>query len=364
MFKFNLLKKAITPAIGISLLLVVSIFTVIGFQNWYNDFSNSLLVDVSSQTNLKQPVSVEGIIGDKLYLKTGEHNKINLVKINNIDCSISNKTLSKTLDFVNVSDCIENVSGIVKILLVTDIGVVEETKYITNRQLNVNSVNSCSTLTWEPNLNSVCLGESFTQNSLECSGETRLINGTKIATFWGPDPSTVCLDESFIQNSVDCSGQTRLINGTKIATSWSPDPNTVNLGVSFTQNSIDCLGQTRDSVGTKPVGPLNVVGSYTLTANYWCVEVVADCSLVSSSNTCLINFNKVGITESNQFTNKGQVSLSKGQSYTTSTINVVIASEFPETVSCSARWDSVTNKIQVRDFITNSYSAWIDIESY
>ncbi len=47
-------KKAMWPIVAIALFLVVSVFVVVGFQVWFNNYQSSLLAD--SQTRTTQVV--------------------------------------------------------------------------------------------------------------------------------------------------------------------------------------------------------------------------------------------------------------------------------------------------------------------
>ncbi len=44
-------KKAIGPVIAASLLIVVAVAALIGFQNWYNSYQTSILTEVDSKND-------------------------------------------------------------------------------------------------------------------------------------------------------------------------------------------------------------------------------------------------------------------------------------------------------------------------
>ena len=84
------------------------------------------------------------------------------------------------------------------------------------------------------------------QSNHGCSGTTSCVD-----TVWSPNRNTVCSGQSFTQES-NC-GRERTRSGTKTDTSWSPSPSTVCSGSTFTQTGQTC-DQTRTSVGTKTTG--------------------------------------------------------------------------------------------------------------
>jgi flagellin-like protein len=139
-------KKAISPVVATALLLVVAVSSVVGFQGWFSEFSSSMFVDVETQSSGQSSVSVEAIVGDKLYINSKNNVSISSIKINNNDCNINSSV--NGLDNFNISDCIQNVSGSANIVVVTNSGIYENYKYISGDSiyLSVPAVLDCSTL--------------------------------------------------------------------------------------------------------------------------------------------------------------------------------------------------------------------------
>jgi hypothetical protein len=96
----------------------VAVISVVGFQGWFSEFSSSTFIDVETQSSGQCSVSVEAIVREKLYINSKNNLSITSVKINNIDCNIN--TLSKGLDNLNISSCMENASGVANIIVVTN----------------------------------------------------------------------------------------------------------------------------------------------------------------------------------------------------------------------------------------------------
>jgi flagellin-like protein len=144
---FEKSKKAISPVVATALLLVVAVVSVVGFQGWFTEFSSSMLVDIETQSSEQSSVSVEAIVGDKLYINSKNNVSITSIKINNIDCNIN--TSIKGLENFNISDCIQNVSGSANIIIVTNSGIFESYKFISGSSssyLSVPAALDCSIL--------------------------------------------------------------------------------------------------------------------------------------------------------------------------------------------------------------------------
>ena len=127
-------KKAISPVVAVSLLLVVSVGAVVSFQGWFSEFSSTLLVDVekeisSSSVNLNP----EGIVGNNLYFSnSGNSNiSINSILINGKNCNLNNKSIGQGLSKFNISVCIENAtSPYQNLVVITENKIIEKTLYL------------------------------------------------------------------------------------------------------------------------------------------------------------------------------------------------------------------------------------------
>jgi hypothetical protein len=95
-------------------------------------------VDVETETSAFGTVSVEGLFGNKLYLNSKGNSSIISVKINDIDCNFNGSVSG--LDSINVSSCIENVSGAASIVVLTSDKIVESYKYVGGASTDSSSV--------------------------------------------------------------------------------------------------------------------------------------------------------------------------------------------------------------------------------
>jgi flagellin-like protein len=128
-------RKGISPVVATALLLVVAVVSVVGFSDWFETFSSTVFIDVETQSSGQNYLSVEGLIGEKLYLNSKGNSSINSVKINGIDCNFNGSVLG--LDSINVSSCIENVSGVANIVVVTSDKIIESYKYVDGSSVSV-----------------------------------------------------------------------------------------------------------------------------------------------------------------------------------------------------------------------------------
>jgi hypothetical protein len=134
---FGKSKKAISPVVATALLLVVAVISVVGFSGWFETFSSSTFIDIETQTTGQSSVTVEGLIGEKLYLNSKSNVSISSIKINDIDCNINSSV--NGLDNFNISDCMENVSGSAIIIVVTNSGIFESYKYVSGDSSTLSS---------------------------------------------------------------------------------------------------------------------------------------------------------------------------------------------------------------------------------
>jgi hypothetical protein len=121
-------KKAISPVIGIALLLVVVVIGSSGISIWYSSFSSDLFVEVNDEKKFTEVLTIENIIGENLYLSTTKSVYVDSISVGNLNCNF-NGSISG-LNPVNISSCIENVNGPINVIIVTNEGVFSTSKYI------------------------------------------------------------------------------------------------------------------------------------------------------------------------------------------------------------------------------------------
>ena len=114
---------------------MVAIVSVIGFQGWFGEFSSSVLVGVESDSEktLNSLVKVENLIGETLYVNSGDNLSISSITIGGINCNINSSYSG--LAKINVSGCVQNVSGSAEIIIVTGDKVLESFSYISGDRI-------------------------------------------------------------------------------------------------------------------------------------------------------------------------------------------------------------------------------------
>ena len=144
---FNLKSKnAISPVVSISLLLVVAVVSVVGFQNWFTTFSSSVFVDVELEsTNSFSDLKIEKLVGNILYLGNMEINNISVVdiEVDGINCNINLNSQERYIK-VNLSDCLENITILnPDIVVVTDTNIYEKRVLIDSEYVDISLSSNC-----------------------------------------------------------------------------------------------------------------------------------------------------------------------------------------------------------------------------
>lgn len=128
-------KKAISPVVATTLLLVVAVVAVVNFQTWFSIFSTSIFSDIEEQDLASLSTQIESVISGSLYFKnTGVENiTINSIKLNGVDCDISGEYQSGVSD-IDLSLCMQNVDiGEAEVVVYTDTKIYSE-------KFNLNSI--------------------------------------------------------------------------------------------------------------------------------------------------------------------------------------------------------------------------------
>lgn len=74
------MKKSLAPVVATSLLVVIGVVTVVGFQGWFTFFQTSTFNDIETKTSQNDQISIKEIIGETLYVNVeGNHNIITFV---------------------------------------------------------------------------------------------------------------------------------------------------------------------------------------------------------------------------------------------------------------------------------------------
>ncbi|MDA3856007.1 MAG: hypothetical protein PF569_07125 [Candidatus Woesearchaeota archaeon] len=110
---FSKTKKGISPVVAISLLLVVSVFAVVGFNNWYSSYSSNLLDDAQIKGDLDSMYSgINTLIDGNLYFNNPSSENLSILKVTvgGVDCNIL-ENIESGLGEIDLSSCSEDLNG-------------------------------------------------------------------------------------------------------------------------------------------------------------------------------------------------------------------------------------------------------------
>lgn len=122
--------KALSPVVGISLLIVVTVVSVVSFQIWFNTYSSDIFIQTEN-TNLISQTSIETISNGQLYLnhKANQNVTVNEILVNGNSC-FSNEELSQGTSNYSLENCISNLSGEIEVVLITNQGIQSKNIFI------------------------------------------------------------------------------------------------------------------------------------------------------------------------------------------------------------------------------------------
>lgn len=124
-------KKAISPVIAISLLVIVSVVAVIGYQNWLTSYESSNFIKIEEKSaETKNDVKIISFIDNILYVKNNGKNNFSLttIKIGDRDCNI-NDELVYGMNKINLTLC-RYEKGTQEIKLIGEDKLISEKKYL------------------------------------------------------------------------------------------------------------------------------------------------------------------------------------------------------------------------------------------
>ncbi len=122
-------KKAISPVVGSALLIVLTVISIVAFQNWFNNYSSSTFVDVEKQSSVDMTTNIETVVGNELYIKSsgqGNNSVINL-KINGVGCFVTLNSISSEMNEVIIDGCNSTIDvGMKEVIIQTEDKVISK----------------------------------------------------------------------------------------------------------------------------------------------------------------------------------------------------------------------------------------------
>jgi len=125
--------RAIGPVVATALLLVVSVSSVLLFQNWFQTFQSDLLSDIENRASIDS-VDILRLESDLLYIRNTNYFNLTTTELrigNNICTSAENISIPSGIISLDLDNCLSGLNkGVYKVVLITKNGVFSSSKYL------------------------------------------------------------------------------------------------------------------------------------------------------------------------------------------------------------------------------------------
>ena len=162
---FNMYKKAISPVVAVSLLLVVAVISIVGFQSWFNTFSTSTLSGVESQGSGDViATGAKTVVGGQLYFNNGYNGALEVtrVTIGGQDCNFTGSISSGLQNLTLSNNCTNGLSSAVsEIVVYTNKGIFSSKMKVGSVSGSSSNSNNDPSLSLTSNLTEVNYNESI-----------------------------------------------------------------------------------------------------------------------------------------------------------------------------------------------------------
>jgi len=136
-FNFNCYhKKAISSVTVVALLLIVTIISIVGFQNWFSGYFLKVFSDVEVKGDtVSTATGVNKLIGNNLYFMNNDDSNItvNKIKIGKNLCTLNNNQLKPGMNEIEIRSCLINLNPVEDVVIVVDGKIYTKTIFIKNR---------------------------------------------------------------------------------------------------------------------------------------------------------------------------------------------------------------------------------------
>lgn len=197
-------RKALSPVVAISLLLVVTVVSVTGFLNWHVQYSSTKFTTIEDKSNNNiNEIEILSVIDGIVYVKNTfkENYTYDRLMVGDNDCAI-NKNLTLGVNKIDIKNCISNILGSNEILIQTKDGIIQKQIYFSKEILtDINPDSFSYTDLFNQNSNTQIVSENvsvsgFTEPlsaSISGDGTPQIsINGGA----WSASPSNVNLNDN------------------------------------------------------------------------------------------------------------------------------------------------------------------------
>ena len=129
---FNV-KNAIGPVVAVALLLVVAVFSTVGFQSWTDSYLSNLesKSESSSNAGILEVVLAKSEVGKTaVYLKNdvNTYTLISKMKVNGNDCNLVGSNIAGELSTTKVDvDCLIPKGDTAEVVIISGFGIFEGT---------------------------------------------------------------------------------------------------------------------------------------------------------------------------------------------------------------------------------------------
>ncbi len=101
-------KKGISVIITVIFLMGILIIATMVYQEWNFKSINNFLSNIEEKSSID--FIVKGIYNNILYIKSSSKFNITNIKIENVNCNITNITINKGINEIDVSSCLNNIT--------------------------------------------------------------------------------------------------------------------------------------------------------------------------------------------------------------------------------------------------------------
>lgn len=178
-------KKAISSIIATSLLLIISIISIITFQNWYQNYNSKFFLNFENKIQNSNNIKIEKLVGNSLFLKNqGKNSTILKIKVAKKNCNFTTKTIKTGINEIKLKNC-EKKTGIQEIVVFTKNQIIEKNVFLGKQKFDFQIIKK------------------------NCSFNSKLIEHNKSLIFYQTSQETfpnICKSENRVCNDSVLSG--------------------------------------------------------------------------------------------------------------------------------------------------------------
>ncbi|MCA9495796.1 MAG: LamG domain-containing protein [Nanoarchaeota archaeon] len=133
-------KKTISSIVSVSLIVVISVISIIGFQTWFDSYSTTTYNKINIDNKIGNSLMIEGIYQNKLYVLSNYETYFNFLKISDrngsVMCEIKNNKQTSWYDGTTMLFSFDNETVNETVIL----GFSKSLNYLTNYNSNFTNI--------------------------------------------------------------------------------------------------------------------------------------------------------------------------------------------------------------------------------